>query len=85
MKDEKGIRIGRIIIRLLLILLIVFPVWVLDLGFSEGRSGLTVILLIMLVSYFILKELSDIKQQLSEIRALIDRREADGSGTTSDK
>ena len=32
MKDEKGIRIGRIIIRLLLILLIVFPVWVLDLG-----------------------------------------------------
>lgn len=85
MKDEKGIRIGRIIIRLLLILLIVFPVWVLDLGFSEGRSGLTMILLIMLVSYFILKELSDIKQQLLEIRALIDRREADGSGTTSDK
>ena len=85
MKDEKGIRIGRIIIRLLLILLIVFPVWVLDLGFSEGRSGLTVILLIILVSYFILKELSDIKQQLLEIRALIDRREADGSGTTSDK
>lgn len=85
MKDEKGIRIGRIIIRLLLILLIVFPVWVLDLGFSEGRSGLTVILLIILVSYCILKELSDIKQQLLEIRALIDRREADGSGTTSDK
>lgn len=85
MKDEKGIRIGRIIIRLLLILLIVFPVWVLDLGFSEGRSGLTVILLIILVSYCILKELSDIKQQLSEIRVLIDRGEADGSGTTSDK
>lgn len=85
MKDEKGIRIARIIIRLFLILLLVFPLWIFDFGYGEGYTDFHLILLIMLVSYFILKELSDIKQQLLEIRALIDRREADSSGTTSDK